>query len=49
MDTFDVLPGDLLKGTGDHCLGEDITQNICIVDVLCALPDTKYGDFLRQM
>lgn len=49
MDTFDVLPGDLLKGTGDHCLGEDITQNICIVDVLCALSDTKYGDFLRQM
>ena len=49
MDTFDVLPSDLLKGTGDYCLGEDITQNICIVDVLCALPDTKYGDFLRQM
>ena len=49
MDTFDVLPGDLLKGTGDHCLGEDIAQNICIVDVLCALSDTKYSDFLRQM
>ena len=49
MDTFDVLPGDLLKGTGYYCLGEDITQTICIVDVLCALSDTKYGDFLRQM
>ena len=49
MDTFDVLPSDLLKGTGDYCLGEDITQNICIVDVLCALSDTKYGNLLRQM
>lgn len=49
MDTLNVLTCYLLKRAGNHGLGEDITQNICIVDVLCALPDTKYGDFLRQM
>ena len=49
MDTLDLLACYLLKRAGDHSLGEDVTQNICIVDVLCALSDTKYSDFLRQM
>ena len=49
MNPADFPAGNLLKGTGDYCLGEDITQNICIVNVLCALSDTKYGDLLRQM
>ena len=49
MDTLDVLACYLLKRAGDHSLGEDVTQNIRIIDILCALPNTEYGDLLRQV
>ena len=49
MDTLNVLTCYLLKRAGNHSLGEDVTQNIRIIDILCALPDTEYGDLLRQV
>ena len=49
MDTLDLLACYLLKRAGNHSLGEDVAQNIRIIDILCALPNTEYGDLLRQM
>ena len=49
MDTLDVLACYLLKRAGNHSLGEDVAQDIRIIDILCALPDTEYGDLLRQV
>ena len=49
MDTLDLLACYLLKRAGDHSLGEDVAQNIRIIDILRALPNTEYGDLLRQV
>ena len=49
MKTSDLFPGDLLKGTGNHCFTQNIIQFIGIVNILGPLAYAEYRWLLRQM
>ena len=49
MEPPDLPPNDLPEGTGNNRFVQNVTQHLCIVDILRPLPDAEHRDFLRQV